>query len=533
MPIKIPRYTSQVDIPGSVPYGQASGAAWAAPYAEMGTGLRDVTRTLTEISDQYRREADKLKAAESAVMRESLIGTVKDGWAGDELDLRGRGLEPEAYEAEAKSTLARRVQDAMGGLQDPMTKALVGKELAQFQTQEAVKVRGQAFRMRVERVQALAGSVMDRFADQAVLAPTEDERDTAYRKGVAHILNLVDTTVLSGEQGKAALAQLNQRVRLGEIRTGFDQADEKGQERIIRRLESGGYAPLPVEQQVRLAEGFQKRLDAAERDRQREADKKDKELAKAEEEERKRRVDGYKSEAYAGTLTVEGVERLRQTRELQGSDYDAVYRIAREGEAAGGRTDDTVYNRFELSILSKEPVSRQAIRAAQANGRLAASGPRSASSLLKMIEDGEGAKDISKNPLFDQGLDDIKLAGRMGKGPLESLTDEQNARLVSMVREYYDLSRSGKFGPEALPEVARKIVDRKMATTTQLPFARDAQLRAQLRTQNPDELAALYKADLIKAPEFNRQMAIMKQLGIIGGPAKPAPSKPAGSKPGG
>jgi len=259
MPIKIPRYTSQIGIPDSVPYGQASGAAWAAPYAAAAGGLDSVANTLGAIYKQYQQEAAKLQAAEASVLRENLVGSVKDQYAGAELDARGAGMEPEQYEATVRAALDQHVNTALEQVQDPMGKAIIGKELAQWKAGKVVEARGQAWRMRVERVQSLSGEQLEQYANEAIFG-TEQTAQAAYNKGLKLINDLVVTTVYSGEQGKGALALYNEKVGTGTATRWFN--DPALRPSILKQLEAGEWIGIPAEKQPALAEKLVGKLNA-------------------------------------------------------------------------------------------------------------------------------------------------------------------------------------------------------------------------------------------------------------------------------
>lgn len=315
MPIKIPRYTSQIGIPDSVPYGQASGAAWAAPYAAASGGLTDVSNTLGAIYKQYQQEAAKLQAAEASVLRENLIGTAKDGYAGDELELRGQGLEPEQYEAQGRAALQARMQGVMEQVQDPMTRALIGKELAQYQSSESVKLRTQAFKMRVERTQAITGTLLDRDANEAITSLDPDKQQEAYRRGLGRIQELVATGVYSGEAGNAALMRFNEMIGEGTAAVAFRDPTRRGA--VIAQLQAGRWPGINALKQQALAKSLTNDLDTLQK-------KDDAEAKKAWDQGYKTTVSDLYQRAVDKTLTDAEFRAATETWTLSREDQHAI-----------------------------------------------------------------------------------------------------------------------------------------------------------------------------------------------------------------
>jgi hypothetical protein len=400
----------------------------------------------------------------------------------------------------------------------------------------------------LERRLALNGAAvlfLNRDAEnKAVFATTPEEREVH----IAGIMRRLDGQLVTGaltkDQYKAAVKDSLTNIAMGdvlrEVQGAVQEQNPEREQVVIDTLARGGHPNLAVDTQLRLAETLTNRRDARVREQDRLAEKNERALAKAAEAERELVTDGYDERAARGDLSHEELNQAVRDRVIRPDDarrirksiYDFQGDAAKASAAAsvaGGKTDDAVYNRIELDILSRSrPVSRQEIRALQQNGKLAASGPRSAASLLKMVEDAalaaEGTgKDITKHPMFDQGLDDIKTL-RMGKGIMSDLTDAEALRLRNAVREYHDIARSGKFTPSQLPEVARKIVDRALSERSPLERpALPATAAQQLRYRNPTDLAAAKKAGLIPDAEFNRQVDLMIEAGIIPKPGAPAP----------
>lgn len=260
MPIRLPRYVPQVDIPSSVPYGQASGAAFAAPYAAAAGGLDSVSRSLGQMYADFQREALKLQAAESAVMRENLVGYVKDRYTGDELEARGAGEEPEQYEARARGALDQHINTALEQVQDPLGKALVGKELAQWKQGQQAAIRTQAFKMRIERTQAITGTLLDRDATEAIISTDPEVQRAAYARGIGRIRDLVATGVYSGEAGNAALLKFNEQVGDGTARLKFQNPAERPG--VIAMLQAGKWPGIPADKQMVLANTLMGQMDA-------------------------------------------------------------------------------------------------------------------------------------------------------------------------------------------------------------------------------------------------------------------------------
>jgi hypothetical protein len=281
---------------------------------------------------------------------------------------------------------------------------------------------------------------------------------------------------------------------------------------------------LPLSKQTQLSEYQARKQEATVRERVRLQEKQDREQAQREEEERKAQVDVLDDLADTGALSEDALREARENRVAIGTDYRRLAEKVRNRLQAGGRTDDAVYNRLELDLL-ENPQSHSAaeIRRIQITGKLAATGPRSAASLIKLIKDAKDKpdKDITKEPLFQQGLHDLRESLRGGKGPLESLTGQEQGRLENAEREYHDIARSGKFPLADLPEMARKIIDRKRK---EMPgqMQGDPTGAYRLRYTNPKDLMEAFRLGLIPEAEFNRQVNMMKEMGLIpaGAPTK-------------
>lgn len=390
-----------------------------------------------------------------------------------------------------------------------------------------------------EQRKEAAANIVNRLNDglnSRSLTPDEYDREmqkTSTNVALGDVLHAVQTAVQQQQRADASEQGILSR-----------QQGEATEDAIIAKLETGGFPVLAPDAQVKLAETLSNRREARKREQVRIQEKNDAKIAKDLEAEREVVTDGFRERAARGDLSHEELNQAVQDRKIKADDAPAIRKAiydfqgdatkaAAAASAAGGKTDDAVYNRIELDILSRSrAVSRQEIRKLQEQGKLAASGPRSAATLLKMVEDaavvdGGGGKDITKDPMFDQGLDDIKFSLRNGKGVMSDLTDVEMYRMRNAVRQYHDIARSGKVPPSQLPEVARKIVDQAIASTPKsLQAMQPATAAQQLLYRNPADLLAAKKAGLIPDAEFNRQYRLMEEAGLINPSAGPTPSTP-------
>jgi hypothetical protein len=434
---------------------------------------------------------------------------------------------------------------------DPVHQTRFQRTAENALTKKVIQGKYDALEQQLARVRSETDLALQRDANQAVFGDTPEAQDAAVARANERITTLVAKKILTGPEGSARSTGFLKDVTTGRLLRDFATAErdpDRGrgdarQQGLIADLYEGKHPTLDPDVQVKLAETLTNRREARLREEVRISDKQERALARAVAEEREVVTDGFYERAARGDLGHEELNRAVRDRTITPDDArqirDRIYRFeadatkaAAERSAAGGRTDDAVYNRIELDILARSrPVSRQEIRRLQEQGKLAASGPRSAATLLRMVEDqkekaGE-PKDITKDPMFDQGLDDIKLALRGGKGLMSDLTEAETLRMRNGIREFHDLARSGKFRPADLPEVARKIIDRGLSTRDIYDKpALPATAAQQLRYRTPADLAAAKRAGLIPDAEFNRQVQLMKDLGIIPSPGPAAPGTP-------
>ena len=400
---------------------------------------------------------------------------------------------------------------------DPGVRTALQRMFQRLDLEESRKAELEANAMFRDGQKAAIAQSLVHLEQQAGSADTEGGRN--FYLGVAAGYLQSKRGVLSQQEIQKMQQGMTETVYGNAARRAIDANPDADVNDLLKRV--------PLTEQTRLAEYQVRKQDAAARERQRLQEKEEREAVKAAEAERKAAVDQLDLDADAGTLTW---DRLRQAiDERVAIDTDArrlTDKLTKQREA-GGRTDDAVYNALELRLLENpQSVSDAEIRRVQRSGKLAASGPRSAATLLRLTKD-LGDKDITKQELFQQGLRDIRGSLRGGKGPLESLTGTEQGRLENAEREYHDIARSGKVDLTALPELARKIIDRKRK---ELPaaMAGDPEAMSSLRYTNPADLLAARKAGLIPDAEFNRQFQKMRELGLIKAGPSPATETPGG-----
>jgi hypothetical protein len=387
-----------------------------------------------------------------------------------------------------------------------------------FVTKKSIEGKYEGVALADAQVKAGTDILLRADENQAVFGATPELQEQAITRGLARIQNLTSRRILSGTEANARVNTFLTHVREGQLKRAAGNPELRGQ--VIDDLVNGRETTLSPTRQLELADSMMREQEAIQT-------KLDAKLAAEAEAARKADVDALDAKADRGQLTDSELQQARTDRRAMGEDFRRLAEKVRKGAAAGGRTNDEVYNRLELD-LKENPFSHSAreIRRIQEEGNLAATGPRSASTLIDLIPDPEkaagiaAAKDITQKPLFKQGLHEIRVL-RGGKGALESLTSEVATRLDNAEREYHDIARSGKFTDDQLPEVARKIVERVRAQTPlQMGDPEAVQL---LRYQTPADLMAAKKAGIIPDAEFNRQFKLMQRLGILQGPKKDVP----------
>ena len=498
---RIPRIGSSFNGQGEAALGQG--------IANVGVALGRIAEAEQAKRNQFGRD----EAAHAAAAVELDLKTF-----GADLDVTER--DPDRYE----QAMQRRVQEttdrAAAALTSEEGRAVFQQKMGPALVDLLVGARRRANTLYVERGTAMLDDTTantlaligaTRFGDdETFLRQTRNGYEAI--TGAMPYLGAVET----GKRRRAFQTEALETYANSAIEANqFDPTDSRwvgmdpGRFEIIRRR-AATVAEARVREEIRLEEKLEKKE------------------AKEAERERQRLVDNLDELADNGDLTAEMLRSAKEDRIAIDDDYRRLATKVREGTAAGGRTSDAIYNKLELDLL-ENPFSHSAreIRRIQAAGNLAASGPRSAATLLKMIPDSEAAsaKDITQRPLFKQGLHELRESLRGGVGPLESLTREQATRLENAEREYHDIARSGKVGDQEFPEVARKIVDR---VRKQVPAVGDPETRRLLRYQTPQDLLAAKQAGLINDAEFNRQFKLLQQLGLIG--AGPQPKESSGGR---
>ena len=424
-------------------------------------------------------------------------------------DLQLTERDPDAYSRkweEGRTRLQRAASERLTRPERRQGFEAVATDVLARQQPAALKHRNTLF---IEQQEGRVTAILDTKRTLMGLTPLDDLEGFA-----AHYRDARETVLaMRPLWGDKRVNEELIKVRQTALRERGRRQREEDPEAFLKEADTT-YIGMDPETRDRYVEVAHGRIEARQREQIRLQEKQDKKDAAEAEKERKRQVDDLDEQADAGTLTAEGLRTAKDNRIAIDEDYRRLAEKIRRGAAAGGRTDDIVYNRLELDLLENPQSHSDAeIRRIQAEGKLAATGPRSAASLLKLRSDEVTAKDISQQPLFKQGLHELRESLRGGVGPLESLTREQATRLENAEREYHDIARSGKVGLDGLPELARKIVDR-VRTQTPLQMG-DPGPKRLLRYQSHQDLLAAKQAGLIPDAEFNRQFDLMRRLGLL------------------
>jgi hypothetical protein len=498
-------------------FAQATTGGLQAAAGEFGKA----TRQYQDIYATLRTENEKLEA-------ERALGEVQRQFVDADIQLKqDPHVTPEQYPQEVERRL-RTIREGVGkSLQYPGSRVMFERGVGRFFDEKVTAAKYEGLERMHAQVKATTSILVREDVREAVFGASPEAQEQAMRRGLDRVATLAGQRILSGGEANAMTAGILADVEEGRLRR--DARNPELREGVIDGLLNGTYSQLDPVKQLAIA-------DTLLRDAEAEQTKRDKAAAEAAETQRKVQLDQLYRMADEGTLTNERLTLAEDLRIAIGADARALRAAVRSGSAAGGRTDDEVYNRLELDLL-ENPRSHSAreVRRIQAEGKLAASGNRSAATLLKLIGDetaAASAKDISQKPLFKQGLHELRQSLRGGAGPLESLTREAATRLENAEREYHDLARSGKIGEEALPETARRIVER---LRKQAPLDMgDPEVPTLLRYRTPKDLLDAKAAGIIPDAEFNRQFKLMQSLGLFNKPgATPTPAKTEGKPSGG
>lgn len=531
MPIRVPQVTAQTaPALGPAPHMDPgfAGALASAPYR----GLSDLAQTLAKSARDYAHVQDVLTREEMKLDVSDKLTQVRDRLAEEDVNLRQEGVDPDQLAEQFRQRGTRAISEVAKNLRYPQSRGAFQSAATKELGSEVIKQRYEGLKLKYARIGVLAEVANQEHVNQAIFGTPAQQADaqTALRQDAER---LIATGVWSQEKGTSEVAGFLSQIQLGRARR--DAQVPALRPAVIEDLLNGRLTGVKPGAQMDLAETLLAKEEAAQKALEQKA-------TTAAEAERKRAVDELDDLADRGELSPERLTQARKDRVAVDDDFRRLAGKLRTGAAAGGRTDDVVYNRLELD-LKENALSHSAkeIRRIQDEGKLAATGPRSAATLLTLIGDettGAAAKDITQQPLFKEGIHDIRMSLRGGKGPLESLTGEEQGRLENAEREYHDIARSGKVGLSDLPETARKIIDRKRREVQPL-MGGDPTGLARLRYTKPGDLLEAKKAGIISEAEFNRQFWLMESMGLFqkvepGATTTPAaPKTPAKGKPSG
>jgi hypothetical protein len=518
MALQVPQIVAGVDVPSSAPAARVDPGDVGALAT---SGLRTTSRALDQLAQNLSTlEGQKLSVAG----KHQAISLVTD------YALALQDLESQLKQ-DPSPDHARRYQEGaitaraalMARIPDPLVRAYVQEHTEPLLRGHVLEAKRFGDQLYFDSLEASRLRDADRLIDLAAQTTSPVVRDTllgqleglyrAAREG-----GVIRDPKLAKEL-KEKSAQFWEAIALREAQ--ITDSPLALAEEVQNGPRFGALGPLD---RLRVAERIRGLYREEQREFVRQQEKLEQQLTKAAEAARQARVDAAFARIDAGDMTEAELRRLGpRDPTMPGNGGDGTFRGAewrtalermRHIREAGGTSDPNIYNRLETRILAREHMpSRKEILHTQG---LAESGPRSRATLLKMVTDEQttdAAKDITKDPFFDQGLDDIKLALRGGKGPLESLEPVAATRLRNAIREYHDVARTGRIPPRELPEQARKIVDRYLLEQRQ-PIG-DPAGAMQLRYRDPAALADAFRRGLIPEAEFNRQVDLFRQLGIL------------------
>jgi F0F1-type ATP synthase epsilon subunit len=507
MPIRIPQIVSQQNLgaqPGPRLDPSSAAALSTAPARALGEASEKIGRALAD----YNKVNDKLTEQDMKLDEESKLSELKDLLAVEDIGLRQEGVEPDNLAPTFRQRGQQRVQELMGQLKYSASGPKFQVEAEKLLTLETIKQRHEGLKLKYARIGVTAGVQNQEDVNGAVFGESPELRDQALGRINQRIGELVATGVWSQEKATSETEQMLAQIEMGRVRVAAQDPEKRPF--VIDQLLTGGLRHTKPEAQMNLADSLMRGEEAAQKRR-------DEKMAKEAEEARKAAVDELDDKADRGELTDAELRLARTDRIAKDDDFRRLSTKVRAAGTFGGRTDNDLYNQVELDIL-ENPHSRGVgeIRRMADEGRLAKTGPRSAATLMKLLDDEKKSaetKDITQKPLFKQGMHEIEESLRGGVGPLESLTREAATRLENAKREYHDVARSGKFDDTQLPEVARKIVDRLRAQTPLMMG--DPEAVSKLRYQTPADLLAAQRAGIIPEAEFNRQFKLMGELGLL------------------
>jgi hypothetical protein len=525
MPIRIPQIVSQQGLaaqPGPMLDPSGATSIVAGPARALG----QVSESLSKIFADYNKVDNTLTKQDMELDEKSKLSELKDLLSQEALALQEAGTEPDALAPTFQQNGQQRIQELSGQLKYAASRAGFQVKAGELLTLETIRQRGEGRKLKHARIGVLAEIQHQELANQATFGETPEIRDKALTELFNSIGKLTATGTWGQEKSASDTGRFLAQIEMGRARV--EALDPVKRPTVIETLLNGGGKHTPAGMQLDVAESLMRQQEAAQ-------NRRDVMLAKDAEAARTAEVDELDGRADRGELGDAELRIKITERVVRGEDARRLSEKVRKAGTFGGRTNDEVYNRLELD-LKENPYSRSAgeIRRIQEAGNLAATGPRSAATLLDLIPAdakdtpaGKGAaeKDITQKPLFKQGLHELRESLRGGIGQLESLTREAATRLENAEREYHDMARSGKVDETALPEVARRIVDRLRAQT---PLqAGDPEPAMLLRYASPQALLKAKEQGIIPAAEFNRQFKLMQSLGILKGPGKDTPRMPA------
>ena len=471
---KLLRLPPQTGIPGSLPYAQASPAAFGAVAGAVEEGGAEVTRTSLALLDQQTKIQQALTREDIKLNLAETMAALKDEYARRDIATRGRlgsrdpnadpvdpanrPLEPSQYHGAMAQEAGRLLEMYQGRLKYPESVSQFRAQAIPFLSEQNIKARYEGFKLQNAMLETRDGLLLDQASNQAVTGGTAAERNTAVSAGLDLIRSGVESGRYSGEQGAGKLLGFLKSIDRGTARRDF--ADDALRENIRGRLMSGTYGTtLPAEEQMILGRTLQQEFTA--RQRQQDAD-----LDKAEQRKAdifvSRVLDSYGTgnpeDRMAPDLVRSGLQRY-EGHILVGT-HQGLLDLVNKPELEGGITNAAVFNDFRLRLLAGDTtVTPDSILRVPAD-QLSA---RTKGDLLKMYTTAADEQDISKTPFYQKGREQIMvLLGGVQTGMpeflgLPILKPAERELLAKTLFAFDQTARTDKYrkNPELLSELGR------------------------------------------------------------------------------
>ncbi len=343
---RLQRILPSAEIPSQVPYGQASPAVFGAEAATIGESARFVQQA----TDQYEKVQGALTQEDMKLNLIETMSALKDEYAKREIDTRSRlgegeadpnspnslaragGLDPTQYHPVMVRNGQELLRKYESQLKYPDSVATFRAQALPFLTEQGIKARNRGFDLQQSGLEARDGMLLNKAANLAVTAPTEQERRAAFREGLDIIQSGINAGRYFGEAGASKLTGFLKSVDEGTARRDFRVPELSAS--VVERLLAGQFSVhMSATEQMNLGKTLQTQSDH-DYQRSREA------------------IDKWWKEQQQGFVRDKMQEAANKTLNLAQFEQDAKdWRLSREDYSA---------IRAELAKPAEEPASDRA-----------------------------------------------------------------------------------------------------------------------------------------------------------------------------